>query len=525
MDFFRLDAKRLQRMEDELADMIPLQLLERGWDYYRRGKVQSVQVMGGAAIYGTVRGKAIYAVTLDGDDFGFSTCTCPYKGFCKHMAAVFFAYYDLAGESPDELYNRLIYGFDLVHAEAAANEETKQKQAQDASKGSGWLNEMERLHGQTWKTCRHSLHPLQNVLTSLKIMSKTWDERIRRVHWMHAILFVVEQAERAYAATDTFSRYYYEMAFARMTEPWLAQYLELANELNPEEMTGKEREAVDSLIKLFHDRDMDREVQLHRWETMYFALWSRLVADAAWRASEEAWLSAQMTEAAASGRQSLFYPMAIAFLAFVDRRDEEAIRLLGETEFNRTVLLACDCALQRLEEYDWTRLEGWVTYLYGGLSIERKSRAFGPFLTMCRIADERQPDNPAWQRYLVAFLPYSYSALTDHWINRNQFEQWTDLQLLLGIEPEDLDIGVVRELSKEAPQSLIPLYHQSIDTAIRSRNRQGYRLAVKQMKKLERLYRAEKQLHKWSRYVDGIVRKHHRLRALQEELWRGKIIT
>ena len=45
------------------------------------------------------------------------------------------------------------------------------------------------------------------------------------------------------------------------------------------------------------------------------------------------------------------------------------------------------------------------------------------------------------------------------------------------------------------------------------------------MKKLERLYKAEKQADKWSRYVDGIVSKHQRLRALQEELWRGKIIT
>lgn len=524
MDFFQLDAERLQRMEGVLADRIPLHLLERGWDYYRRDKVLSVQVMNGSAIYGTVRGSAIYAVTLDGDEFSYSTCTCPYNGYCKHMAAVFFAYYNETGKSPDEVYNRLIYGGELVFVEAVKKESVV-KEKPSRTKAADWLEEMERLHGESWRLCRHSLHPLQNVLTALKALSKTWDERVRRIHWMHAILFVVEQAEKAYSATDSYSRYYYEMAYTRMTEPWISQYYELAAGLEPNALSIEEREAVESLLRLFHGRDMDREVQLHRWEAMYFALWSRLIADAAWRAEEERWLTAQLEEARAAGRQSFFFPMAIAFLAFVDQRDHEAIALLGETAFNRTVLLACDCALLRLEENNWPKLNSWMNYLYGGLTVERKSRAFGPFLAMCRAADERQPDNPVWQQYLIAFLPNSYSALTDHWVERQQYEKWTDLQLLLGIEPEDLDISVVRELAKTAPQSLIPLYHQSIDTAIRSRNRQGYRQAVKQMKKLERLYRAEKQLHKWSRYVDGIVRKHHRLRALQEELWRGKIIT
>ncbi len=217
--------------------------------------------------------------------------------------------------------------------------------------------------------------------------------------------------------------------------------------------------------------------------------------------------------------------MALAYLAFAENRDEEAIELLSKTVFNRTALLASDCALQRLEEHDWNKLEGWISYLYSGLTIERKSRAFGPFLTMCRLADVQQPDNPAWQKYLISFLPFSYSALTEHWLERRKYEQWADLQLLLGIEPDEMDIQVVREIAKDAPRILYPLYHQAIEGSIRMRNRQGYKQAVKLMKKLERLYKAEKQADKWSRYVDGIVSKHQRLRALQEELWRGKIIT
>ena len=65
--FFQLDEQRLRGLETMLADSMPLSTIERGWDYYRREKVLSVQVMDGTAIYGTVRGTEIYAVTLDTD--------------------------------------------------------------------------------------------------------------------------------------------------------------------------------------------------------------------------------------------------------------------------------------------------------------------------------------------------------------------------------------------------------------------------------------------------------------------------
>ncbi|SFJ05141.1 SWIM zinc finger [Paenibacillus sp. UNC496MF] len=519
--FFQLEDGRLRALEAAIASGIPLDVLEKGFDYYRREKVLSVQAMEGFSVYGVVKGTAIYAVTLDSDDFAFSTCTCPVRGSCKHMAAVFYAYYASVGESPDELHNRMLNGLapEPGAAERPAADPSSLEHAPDR-----WLDDMEARHGETWRQCRHSLHPLQSVLTAIKAASKLWNEGLRRLHWMHGIVFVLEQAERAYGHTDSYSRYYYEMAFARMTEPWINQYQELAAELDPAALTPEERAAVNGLLAFFHARDMDREQQLHRWETLYFALWSRLIGDAGWAAKEEALLRAEL-DRTKEERGLFFVPMALAFLAFADQRDDDAMALLGKTAFNRTALLASDCALQRLEERNWPKLEAWMGYLYGGLSVDRKSKAFGPFLTMCRLADRQQPDNPSWQGHLVSFLPYSYSALTEHWLDQRQYEKWADLQLLFGIEPDEIDVQLVREIGKAAPRVLYPLYHQAIDGAIRSRNRQGYRQAVKLMKRLEKLYKAEQQGEAWSRFVDGIVRKHQRLRALQEELWRGKIVT
>jgi hypothetical protein len=126
---------------------------------------------------------------------------------------------------------------------------------------------------------------------------------------------------------------------------------------------------------------------------------------------------------------------------------------------------------------------------------------------------------------MVELLPHSYSDLSDHWLAVKKYEEWADLQLLIGMRPDDLGIQNVREVAKVAPSVMIPLYHQSIDEWINSRNRQGYRMAVKELKKLEKLYKAGKGAEKWDRYLAGIVSKNQRLRAFQEELWKGKIVT
>ncbi|MBW7456708.1 SWIM zinc finger domain-containing protein, partial [Paenibacillus sepulcri] len=231
--FFQLDEQRLHAFESKLADVMPVPNLEKGWDFYRREKVLNVQVMDGSAIYGAVRDTDIYAVTLDADDISFSTCTCSYKGYCQHMAAVYYAYCEFAGESAEGAHNRLLYGGELVSVDPSKTEHAQKPADATAVRPEEWLGQMERLHGDVWRQCRHSLHPLQAVLSSLKGLSKTWEEGLRRLHWMHAIVFVIELAEKAYSATDSYNRYYYEMAFARMTEPWVNHYHELAGELEP----------------------------------------------------------------------------------------------------------------------------------------------------------------------------------------------------------------------------------------------------------------------------------------------------
>ena len=125
---------------------------------------------------------------------------------------------------------------------------------------------------------------------------------------------------------------------------------------------------------------------------------------------------------------------------------------------------------------------------------------------------------------MLGLLPQSYTKLSEHWLRLSRYQDWADLQLLSGVKLEAISLEEVKQVSKHAPQLMFPLYHQSIEAAIQSRNRQGYRLAVKQLKRLSKLYSASQFASRWPVFIEQLTDKYQRLRAFQEELWKGNIL-
>ncbi|GMK47761.1 hypothetical protein PghCCS26_48910 [Paenibacillus glycanilyticus] len=526
-----LDDKLHTALEHSLGQHLNEEIIRRGWDYYRSGQVLNVKQADEDTLYGAVQGSDVYSVLLDSDHFRYSKCTCPFNDYCKHMAAVYFAYcHSLDGESAAKAAYDRITGVDRKQQRSTVTVSVpkfsgRHVQPSDDASPEEWGLWMDAEYGETWRSCRHSLHALQPVLSALKGTTKHWDKKSQRLHWMSVILFVLDQAEQAIKTVDTFSRYYHEMSFLRMAEPWVEHYYTLALELEPAEVTGHNRSWVDYVAGYAKGRAVKNEQQLFDWTYIYLAICERMAVDADWYEHE---LDAMRKEELRDSEEPVnrtFVHTAAAMLCFFGRNDEEALAHFGKTDFQRSQKVIYPCVAQRLEEGDWELIGHWMSFLYDHISKVKNARTIGPFMTLCRRADTDQPDEPRWTRYMVELLPHSYADLSDHWLAVQKYEEWADLQLLIGMKPDDLGIQNVREVSKAAPSVMIPLYHQSIEEAIHSRNRQGYRLAVKELKKLERLYKADKHADKWERYIEGIASKYQRLRAFQEELWKGKIVT
>lgn len=539
MSAMRLNEKLQAALEQQLNDHVASTIVKRGWHYYVEGHVNSANAGSHDNLYGVVQGEDLYAVILDAGHLRYSSCTCPYNGFCKHMAAVYFQYcsqqeggHTLAERSYFRLLG-LSAASSYVKVKAEQSIAITAPVALEVPRDPGlggtalqWLEWMESVHGDTWRKCRHSLHALQPVLSSLKGLSKDWDKSLQRLHWSTAIVFVLEQAEHAITTVDSFSRYYHEMSFLRMAEPWVEHLNTLVSELTPESMEEEEELWADALVAHVKKRASSMEQQLFDWDHIYLVLSEKLSENQLWYKRE----LASMLELVNSSElqedvNKDFLHSAIGSMYFFDNRDELSIEHFAQTSFEKSQKVMYPCAAERIEEGKWELVQHWMSFLFENVYKVKNSRTVGAFVTLCRRADQDRPDMTIWTEYMTQLLPHSYTELSEHWLNQKRYEEWADLQLLIGSKPEDVGAHALRDIAKQAPRVLMPIYHQAVEAWIQTRNRQGYRMAVKQLKKLERLYKADKDVPRWDNYIAGLVRKHQRLRAFQEELWKGKIVT
>lgn len=83
---------------------------------------------------------------------------------------------------------------------------------------------------------------------------------------------------------------------------------------------------------------------------------------------------------------------------------------------------------------------------------------------------------------------------------------------------------MLKEIAASDPEALIPAYHREVAFFIDQKNRSSYKEAARYLKKLRTLYKKAKKQKVWERYIQLLSSHYKRLRALQEELQKGKLI-
>ena len=79
-------------LQMEMIKRVSPVAMRRGWTLQQSGQVH-VTTSNSDVVQGEIYGKETYYVQLKLDDFVKSSCTCSRKGYCLHMAAVFFQLY------------------------------------------------------------------------------------------------------------------------------------------------------------------------------------------------------------------------------------------------------------------------------------------------------------------------------------------------------------------------------------------------------------------------------------------------
>jgi hypothetical protein len=222
------------------------------------------------------------------------------------------------------------------------------------------------------------------------------------------------------------------------------------------------------------------------------------------------------------------YPWLIAqsWLCFYLKRDEDAQAYLIELNKSSAVrpenLFPILEILQRDE--DWQRLKGWLVAANPLMESQRLDslKSFYQYWDGV-IAHIPQAEQQMWEP-LIQMLPYTNTIYEDKLLHLAKWQQWIDYQISTGSEPLDYRVGVLAPIEKETPELLLPFFHQAAERYVSLKNRHGYKMAVKLLKRLSKLYKKMKNEERWESYITAFAARNSRLRALQEELRKGKLI-
>jgi uncharacterized Zn finger protein len=106
-----------------------------------------------------------------------------------------------------------------------------------------------------------------------------------------------------------------------------------------------------------------------------------------------------------------------------------------------------------------------------------------------------------------------------------EYERWVELQVIMGYSPELIQRKDLKEVISLNKESVLPIYHQTIDRLINERTRKSYQSAIKHLKTLRSLYFDLGEEDRFTKYINQIASVYGRLRAFQEELRKGKFIS
>jgi hypothetical protein len=529
--------------------------LMRGFQYHKQGRVQSVSMPNPQTINAVVTGNETYTQVILLDRLPDSSCTCPVHNSCKHIAAALLEYADMEDRSVQA----------LVNARSAASL-SRRAAASSSKQQSPPPQHMQQI------AHTHKLAELADRFLSLNV--KQWHEiyelcaaslegKVRNHHYVNELLANIASNKPLLPLTTELlfqlNAYFFVME-KLMQPPHNPTYSHgYYNDYFTSQSISDLRSTIMGLfgesLTLFHTPDPDshaadtlayiREGMLRRttinthYAAAYYQFWKHWVrpavraVSAATSAPEteqlkryEAELQALQSQAAKLGSDlaTSHYLIARCWMLLYLKQDQAAIALFKEDSSLPPVhVLNILTTLSEGEE--WQRLLLWLVETRS-LFADRRREGMIKYFEYWGLITEHlaEAEQPMWDA-LASMLPYSRHVYEDMLLRRGQWRRWMDYQLTTDSDPMNFRVSDLQPLEKHAPELLLPFYHQAVERYVALKNRAGYKTAVKLMKRLAKLYKKLKQETRFEEFVDGFANRHSRLRALQEELRKGKLIS
>lgn len=517
--FTALNDEQWLLLLEQVANNFNEVTLSRGFTYFKQQRVVRMNASEDRVIQAWVSGSGSeeYKVTLNLNHFQSNSCTCPVQDTCKHQAAVMMELADRLGYPASHIVNAKHH---IKRIKATPTLESMLTQLPGMNIA-GWHEVMNQLTSRVTPSYDLGMYAdmLSNQLQTIRKDFIEFSDTDRVYFELHQELFILKKLQEQTAKNSV--NYYTSFALYRHSDKilaWLNQQADLVDfTLNPDRV----KETLTYLRQLMLQDSNYNELEFR----IYTRLWE---CGAAHSSHADSWASDELNnlEEQSAHSKAVYLIAAKAYLLLQQSQLKEAWKTLEEIHMLKKApsSLFFPFLFHLMKARQWDVLVEWLIqtapFFYGLQSKEQDT-----YITFWKTAISHVPEaeKHLWP-VLEEMLPHSLPIMEDLLYEQGKWKPWLELQLVQGHDPHYHRVSVLQPIEKEAPELLLPFYHQAIEQYVALKNRSDYKLAVKLLKRLEKVYKKMKQTERWDRFFTGFMERHSRLRALQEEMKKGKLL-
>ncbi|OAS19043.1 SWIM zinc finger family protein [Paenibacillus oryzisoli] len=490
--------------------------LSRGFHFYKQQMVLSMNIAAELRkVHAVVEefGEKCQ-VAIDLNQLKASSCTCPVKTSCKHIAAAFMELADRQGYPASQIMNAKM-ALKRVAAQSANVSTLEQLPGMTVE---GWHKFMEHYtyHLKPNYDQWNFVELLRGQFANLKRTPITFSETDQFYFEFHQRLFIlrkiVEQNAQAGVTFFTAATVYH---LVDELMEWINPTISLLNGL----ISSERFQQTTAYFRT--QMSVESPKKLHHFSVFTAFLASHPMLEESQIASEivafEVMQEAELSFSLCAGRAYLYLMHGRKALSWET--------LASHAAFKEAPTLLFRPFLDELKQkQDWQEMILWLrrmcSFYRGKRHLEIDVYVFYWKLV---IAELPEAEADMWQS-LEELLPTTYRIIEDLYYERRQWKRWIEMQIAQGYDPFTHRVHVLQPIEKESPELLLPYYHQAVEHYIRLKNRHDYKAAVRLLKRLEKVYKKMKQPERWEAFFTRFVSRFSRLRALQEELKKGKLL-
>ncbi|WNR46247.1 hypothetical protein [Paenibacillus roseipurpureus] len=503
--------------------------LSRGFHFYKQQMVTSLKILDSRSIDAHVEefGETCQ-VLIDFDSLKASICTCPVHKSCKHLAASLMELADRQGYPASQIMNAKM-ALKRVAAQATKASTLEQLPGMTVD---GWHKFMEHYtylikssfdQGGYVQSLRGQFSQLHASKAALSPVDALYFE-------LHEKLFILRKIVEQNAQTGV--TFYTAATIYNLSdelEDWLKEAAPRAAYLQA--CLGERMAQTLAYIRAQQESEAPNKLTHFRVFTTIWTYWICEVAqpqntkDRALSPDVLSFMEKELAayEAMKAADLSLSLCASRAFLKLYQQQTESAWDVLdAHSSFKDAPTVLFVPFLSYLENS--RELIVWLQRLLPFYARKRQLEVeiyFGYWKKA--VAQFPEMEAEMWLA-LGELLPSSYRLIESLLYEQRKWKAWIEMQIVQGYDPFAHRVSVLQPIEKESPELLLPYYHQAVEHYIRLKNRHDYKSAVRLLKRLEKVYKKMKQPERWEAFFTRFVSRYSRLRALQEELKKGKLL-